>query len=160
MSEGEEARYIIAAVFKRSGKKKLLNTEFSLILSMELRWLPPSKAKRFVEWSIENHLLEKLGEEVAPTFNIDEIKIPLDFKPSIKKWGMNKGLEERMIKYIERETSGENIVELVKKIEREKQIMKNVAILLAGLKLGVNMKEFIGEVEDSLYSTKEIDGHG
>jgi len=151
--EIEEAKHIITTVFKRSGREALSSSEFPLILSMELRWFPPSQARRFTKWCIENNLLEtREREKLTPTFNIKGCNPPIDFKPTIKQWNTEKTLLERIIEYISRNTD-EDIETSIEKITSEKQIIPEVAAILTGLKLGIDMYRFLDEVERKLYTS-------
>ena len=64
-----EAKTIIAFLFKRSGKKEMIQSEFYLTLSMDLKWFTPKKAKDFTNWSLKNNILLKSEGVLKPNFN-------------------------------------------------------------------------------------------
>jgi hypothetical protein len=80
----DDAKQIIAFLFARSGKKKLTTSELYLTLSMDLQWCSPKIAKEFVFGSHRLGLLLQEGNHFSPSFNTQDIDIPLAFFPSEK----------------------------------------------------------------------------
>jgi len=80
----EEIQYVIAFIFKRSGKQQLSYSEFYLTLSMELNWCAPHSAKEFTDALITNGYLQKKDDDLFPTFSLKTMLIPTGFSPSKK----------------------------------------------------------------------------
>ena len=143
-----EAMFIVASVFKRSGKKKLSSSDIYLILSMDLGWFPPAEAKKFVLWAEENDLLKKEGELLIPTFDLKTIDTPIDFQPSVKKWRIDKKpLKGKLLKHIEGNSDIKDVDKQIDEIAREKQIFFEVAALFICMKYNIKIDGFLDEVE-------------
>ena len=82
MNPQDEAKIILAFLFKRSGKNQVKEAELYLPLSLELKWLSSSQANQFVQYCIHNKLLKKVDNAVTPTFEVKTIEIPVGFQPS------------------------------------------------------------------------------
>lgn len=78
----DDAKQIIAFVFTRGGKPKLTDSEMYLTISMDLQWCSPKIAKDFVSDACFLGLLIKEGHHVMPSFNLQNIEIPLGFCPT------------------------------------------------------------------------------
>ena len=89
----ETARKIIAYVFKKTGKKKLSESEFYLTISMDLKWCPPDASKEFLKNLISNGLLNKDDKHVFPNFDVDTVVIPIQFQPD-KSYFFTKNSKE------------------------------------------------------------------
>ena len=89
----EKAKNLIAFLFQRSGKTRLDEKELYMSLSYELRWFTPEKAKIFLHKSVENGLLKSEGEEYCPTFDYQNVQIPLGFTAdeSMREFLIRKG---------------------------------------------------------------------
>lgn len=158
MSSEEEI--IIAFLFKRSGKKELPLSELSLTLSMDLKWFTPSFAKKFIMSAIQKGLLHEKNGMLSPLFNIDSVMIPFGFHPSQKRLEEieptqdKKRVLEKIIDFIAEETGKDRkeIAETIEGIGKEKNIIFEVAALLLGKQLNVELKGFLEEVELKIFT--------
>lgn len=159
---GSDAETIIAFIFKRSGKSEMTYSDFYLTLSMDLNWFTPDNAKIFVNKAIKNKLLEKKDEVICPGFNIDKISVPLEFYPSNKlfedKISDQQQIEEEDLidKIVHKISSMTKIKEgeimiNIKKIQSEKNIIREVAALLFGKEHNVSLQDFFNEIEKSFF---------
>jgi hypothetical protein len=156
-----EAKIIIAFLFKRSGKKEMTKSEFYLSLSMDLKWFTPNKAKDFTLWSIKNNIILKNKDVLTPNFNIYDINIPIGFYPSngviyAQKDEINEENLNLIDKIVNRisERTGEksrDILEKIKKIEKEKNILFEVATLYIGREYDMILEDYFEEVENKFY---------
>lgn len=72
----------IAMLFRRKGKDSLTEQEFVSSASFDLRWFSPKDAQRLLDLSLTGGHLRRTNGIVVPTFDLSDIDIPLDYKPS------------------------------------------------------------------------------
>jgi len=154
-----QAEMIITYLFKRSGKKSISYSEFYLTLSMELNWFTPDKAKKFVDFAIENNLLLKNEDIVNANFDISKVKIPLGYSPSGDLFVVEK--EESKLEKNVLEDIVDDLVKIIQKgkneilkeisdVESEKNITKELAALLLCKKYNVDFDKYILDIENLL----------
>jgi len=155
-----EEEIIIAFVFKRVGKPELEFTNFYLTLSMDLNWFTPEDAKIFIENAIKENLVIKEKGGVKPTFDIEEIQIPLGFYPSkdlfkkvkaeeVEKIDVLKIIIKKIVK--ESNIDEKTVIKQIKEIEKEKNLTSEVAALLVGKEYDVDLEDFLKDVEKELF---------
>ena len=158
-----ESEIIIAFLFKRSGKAKLSFSDLYLTLSMDLNWFTPDDAKSFLNLMLKQNLLKKKGEIVQPTFNYDNITVPIGFAPSkqvfkekvVAKPTVEKDtLLDKIIKQLVEKTKLDHLqlTEKIKKRAEEKNITIEVAALLVGKEYAVSLEDFFEEVEETIFT--------
>lgn len=151
----DEMKQVIAFLFERAGKTSMTKAEFYLDLSMHLRWCPVDHAKKFLENSITLGLLKEDGEMISPTFPMKDVVLPINFKPSSdffrkkvpsqveeKKEGI-EGLIPRLV-----ETLGvtrDAVIAEIETIEREKNVFKEVAVLMYAHEHGLDVSKHLEE---------------
>ncbi|MHB8586768.1 MAG: DUF2240 family protein [Thermoplasmatota archaeon] len=70
----------VAFAFRRRGASELSESDFTRVLSFDLRWFSPAEAREFLRAAEGRNLLERTGEHVRPTFNPTEVDIPIGFR--------------------------------------------------------------------------------
>lgn len=157
-----ESEIIIAFLFKRSGKTALSFSDLYLTISMDLNWFTPDDAKSFLNLMLKQNLLEKKGDVIKPTFEYNDITVPIGFIPSkqifeektvVKDALEKEELIDRIINQLVEKTKLDKIrvAEKVNKLAEEKNITKEVAALLIGKENNVSLIEFHDEIEDSVF---------
>ena len=71
----------VAAPFRHMRKERLQKTEFIFYIAIDRKWMSKDQANLLIERGCENGLLESSGGWIVPLFNIEEVTIPLGFKP-------------------------------------------------------------------------------
>jgi hypothetical protein len=155
-----DAKTIIAFLFKRSGKTELGFSEMYLTLSMGLNWFTPDGAKAFVNNALKHKLLLKKDNLVKPGFEINKINVPLGFYPSGKFFEeesevppvKEKKVLDEIVKEIAENTKIEKnkIVQKIKKLEQQKNIVPEVAALLVGKEYDIDLEEFHKKIEEEI----------
>lgn len=155
-----DAEITIAFIFKRSGKQKLKPLEFYLPLSMQLNWFSPQEAKDFVKIAIKQKLLKEKEGSIEPTFDVNQVKIPVGFRPTkqffeIKEKPDEKvehSLLEEIVEAISRKTDldKKTIIEKIKQIEQEKNITFEVAALLFGKEYDIVLEKFYEKIKENI----------
>jgi len=153
-----DAEIIIAFIFKRSGKQKLKLSEFYLPLSMQLNWFSPQESKDFVKIAIKQKLLKEEEEIIEPTFDVNQVKIPVGFRPTKqvfeikKKVVEEKDLRTKIIEEIRKKTNldEKSIIDKINQIEQEKNITFEVASLLFGKEYDIVLEKFYEKIKENI----------
>ena len=150
----EEAKQVLAFIFKRSGKKTLPASDVFLAISMELQWCSPKEAKSFVKQSVLTSLLSEHDEGLTPSFEVDEVSIPTGFKPSAncfkaldlpKTSSINDSIISMVIQRVQNETTMDenDIKQAIKALAQEKLISDEVAALFFMKKKELHIQDLI-----------------
>jgi hypothetical protein len=153
-----EAKIILAFLFNRSGKTRLTEAEVYLPLAMDLGWFSTTEAHEFVNYAMKQGLLVKKEGLLSPNFPLEHIKVPVGFTPSkeifSKKTGeqQEENMIERMVTLICTQThqNQTDIYEEIKKEEKEKNLLPEVATLSVARKHGVDVSDWYTRVEHAI----------
>jgi hypothetical protein len=158
-----EMEIVIAFLFKRSGKKELTESEIYLPLSIELGWYSTKESHDFIKLGLKQKLLIKKDEVLYPNFDIEKINIPIGFYPSRKSVDKGFKLEkensiiERIVNHIV-EKKGQDynvIVEKIKKVAMEKNIIQEVAALFVAKQHNIDIEGYIEIIEKNIFTGNE-----
>ncbi|MCQ2052912.1 MAG: DUF2240 family protein [archaeon] len=78
----DEYTICIAAFFRNKGKSVVTENEFLMTISMDLRWMSYSSAKLMLTKLLDEKILKRKGDALIPTFKIEDINVPVAYKPS------------------------------------------------------------------------------
>lgn len=154
-----EARIIIAFLFKRSGKTRLTKAELYLPLAMELGWFSTKEAQEFVTYSMTHGLLAEKEEALQPTFAIETIVIPVGFTPSKGLFHQQHGAEQKgnileriIVRICSQSPQSQNeVLEQIRKEEKEKNLLPEIAAMYVARKHHVDISEFYKDVENIVF---------
>jgi hypothetical protein len=107
----------IALLFARKGKESLTEREFVFSASMDLRWFSPREAQRLLDAGISGGYLEKRNGSIAPTFDVGDAELPLDYKPG------REVLENAIVRQ-----PRDLFIEMVEQIARTKSVPKREVV--------------------------------
>ena len=151
-----ETEIIISFIYKRSGKDQLSFSELYLTLSMELNWFTPDSAKLFVNNAINNKILIKKNNLLTPNFDIEKVEIPIGFYPSKKVISEKKedSIFNELLEFIlkEKNIDKNQLLKDVDALVNEKNITKEVAVLLIGKNLDLVLAPYFEKVEKSIFT--------
>lgn len=74
-------RRAVAAPFRQRGVERLKQSEFVVVLSLDLEWFSPDQAQRLADVAVTEGLVEHTGDELAVTFDPLDTEIPDGFEP-------------------------------------------------------------------------------
>jgi hypothetical protein len=145
----EDLKTTVAFLFKRKGRTSLSEKEFVFSASMDLRWFSPKDAQKLLDISIKKGLLSLKDGRLRPTFDLDEAEVPLDFAPSAEVLKEGEDLFKRMVDEISSASGrpSREVVSRINTIQARMGIYGEVAALLAGREMGVDMRPFIDDVD-------------
>ena len=151
-----EIETIIAFLFKRSGKDELTASEIYLPLSMDLNWFSPNQAKTFVNAALQQKLLIKKDGKLKPSFDVEQVVVPVGFHPSKQPIGKKEEKTDIVKNIIDRivEKTGQDensISEKIKAIEKEKNVLHEVAVLLVSKEYDIEIKDCFEELEERIF---------
>ncbi len=145
---------VIAAAFKSKGKKKMKKSELIYTMSFDLNWFSHEASKKVVEEAEKEGLISG-NDEVEPTFNLEDVIIPSDFKPDLREL-LSRSLADKIIEEIAEKT-GKSYQEVVSMINEKQEKMANllsfeVVALIVAKEFDIDITKYIEEVEKSVLS--------
>lgn len=153
----EDLRKAVALLFKRKGKDALTEKEFVFSASMDMRWFSPKDAQRLLDLSREAGLVSLEGGDLVPTFDVREVKAPMDFTPST-------GLLEAEVDDLFQKLVGaicgaaglpkKEVVSTINGLQGRMGVYGEVAALIAALHYDVDATSHYDEVENLIRGRK------
>jgi len=159
-----ELRHTIASVFLKSGKKVMDREKFQMSLAMDMKWFSPKEALQVLEIALSSGELLETDSGLKPSFNMDEVDVPLDFKPSEKLLTLHfsgkADLFSDIVTYIIKNTEldKKSVIAASNRIQNEFDVHVEVAALLLARKLELDIEDFIKRVEEHLIEEFNIKG--
>jgi len=155
----EEAKQIITFLLKRSGRTALPESEFYLIMSMDLQWCSPKVAKEFVSQALKSGLLSRKDDELSPTFDTKSIEIPTGFHPDLSSStfkdtpASSSDLLNEIISHIVQHSkkTKQNITAEIQDEAKTKKLHEPVAALMLAKRYNVDIASFLPRVKDLLF---------
>ncbi|MCL2317830.1 MAG: DUF2240 family protein [Methanomassiliicoccaceae archaeon] len=77
-----ELETCLAALFLNKGKDVLTVKEFTMYVSLDLRWMQVKDAEALMKVLIEGGLLSKTGEYLRPQIDTSAVNVPVAYRPS------------------------------------------------------------------------------
>jgi hypothetical protein len=71
----------LAFVARREGRRSMPASRWANVLSLDLGWMPPAKARDWVQRGVESALLRADGEQLRLTGDPGQVEIPRGFRP-------------------------------------------------------------------------------
>ena len=157
----EKLKQAVALLYRLKGKRSMSESDFVMSASMGLRWFEPTDAQRFLDLALRSKLLARSNRELVPSFNVEELDIPPEFKPSKDILNVSIPVEEdlfsRIIGKLSAAGEKKDIVARVNAVQQKYGIELEVAALLTGNDMGIDVKEFVPEVEEILRKRARAD---
>ncbi|KAA0001157.1 MAG: hypothetical protein DRN21_02630 [Thermoplasmata archaeon] len=145
-----ELKTLVAFVFQRSGKEKMKEKDFYMLLSFELGWLTPGEGLKVIEKAIEENLMERENGELRPTFDHKSEEIPLGFTFNREMLGEMEGdLFTRICaKIVNDGGTGEKKVRgEIQRMAERLHVYPEVAALVVARKNNIDIGEFMDEAK-------------
>ncbi len=145
----EALKRTITLLFRRKGREQMSEREFVLSASMDLRWFPPREAQRLLDLIVLKGLVTVEEGDVKPAFDIEAVEVPVHFVPTTEILQDASDLFDRLLDEITRASSRprKDLAARVNSIQRWMGVYVEVAALLAGEELTVDLASFYPEVE-------------
>ncbi|MDR0309602.1 MAG: DUF2240 family protein [Candidatus Methanoplasma sp.] len=78
----DELQVCMAALFLNKGKDVLTTKEFSMYVSLDLRWMQVKDANALLETLLERGLMSRTGEYLRPAADLSAVNVPIAYRPS------------------------------------------------------------------------------
>jgi hypothetical protein len=152
----EELKRAIALLFNRKGGSQMTEKEFVFSASMDLRWFPPKDSQKLLDVALSRGVVTLDDGQVSPTFEISSMEVPLDFSPTrsileppAKEDTFSKLLDHIMAKL---DMDKKDAISRINAVQEQMEVEIEVAALLAGEELDLDMAEFLDDVEKEILS--------
>ena len=77
-----ELEVCAAALFLSRGKDVVTRNEFSMTVSMDLRWMPKKEADGLLKILVKEGVVTLKDDYVRPAFDMASVKVPVSYKPT------------------------------------------------------------------------------
>jgi len=84
----------IAAPFRHTRKERLKKNEIVYYLAFDRKWMSIEQANNVIQKALEEGLITFEGEMIVPLFIVEQVDIPLGFKPSSSMFARSDALQE------------------------------------------------------------------
>jgi len=152
----EELKKAIALLFKKKGSPQMTEKEFVFSASMDLRWFPPKDSQKLLDVAVSRGVVALKEGEISPSFDVSTVDIPLDFTPTravfdlpAKEDFLSKILDHIMANL---DMDRKDVISRINAIQERMEVEIEVASLLAGAGLDVDMSDFVDEVREEMLS--------
>jgi len=78
----DELEVCLAALFLNKGKDVLTAKEFTMYVSLDLRWMQTKDADSLLKALIGKGLMSRTGDYLRPLFDTSKIDVPVAYRPS------------------------------------------------------------------------------
>lgn len=150
----EELKKTIALLFRKKGNLQMTEKEFVFSASMDLRWFPPKDSQKLLDVAVSRGVVALKDGEISPSFDISSVQIPLDFTPTsavldlpAKEDSFSRMLDHIMTK---QDMDEKNVISRINAIQERMEVEIEVAALLAGAEMDVDMSAFFSVVEKKI----------
>jgi len=78
----DELETCLAALFLNKGKDVLTAKEFTMYVSLDLRWMPVKDADSLMKLLLETGLMSRTGDYLRPLEDVSAVNVPVAYRPS------------------------------------------------------------------------------
>ncbi|MCL2317562.1 MAG: DUF2240 family protein [Methanomassiliicoccaceae archaeon] len=160
-----ELEVCMAALFLNKGKDVLTVKEFTMYVSLDLRWMPVKDAEGLMRVLLEKGLLLRTGEFLRPAVDTSKINVPVAYRPSD---GLLKILKESQEKPPKKKEDEDDVFQKLirkakdsgmekgafisecNKVGKRTDVSIEVAAAMILREKGVDVSPFIDEIRSSV----------
>ena len=121
---------------------------------MDLRWFPPKDSQKLLDVALSRGVVTLEDGQVSPAFEIDGVEVPLDFSPnrSVLEMPAEEDMFSKILTHImaELDMDKKDAISRINAIQEQMEVEIEVAALLAGEGLDIDMSKFIKDVEKGI----------
>jgi hypothetical protein len=78
----DEAEVCLAALFLNKGKDVLTAKEFTMYVSLDLRWMQVKDAESLMNLLLERGLMSRTDDYLRPLMDLSAVNVPVAYRPS------------------------------------------------------------------------------
>jgi hypothetical protein len=158
-----ELKQTVAMIFSRKGSPSMTERDFILTASMDFRWFPPKDAQKLLEVALEAGLVTREDGDVIANFDPKSVEIPLDFSPGqevLRSRPQETDLFTEILGKIaaNSEVDEKRLISKINSVQSSMDVTIEVAALIVGRELGVDLSSFHGAVGERLQSSSSGSG--
>lgn len=158
-----ELKQTVAMIFSRKGRPSMTERDFILTASMDFRWFPPKDAQKLLEVALEAELVTHKDGDVTANFDPKSVEIPLDFSPGpevLRRRPQETDLFTQILGKIaaNSEVDEKRLISKINSVQSSMDITIEVAALIVGRELDVDLSPFHGAVRELLQSSSSGSG--
>ena len=157
----EKLRECAAAYFRATGKDVTTADGFVMGISLELKWMPPSDAKRLLAHMVKAGVLEQRDGYVRPASDLSGIDVPMAYRPDpaileepvpapAKKEAPADMFHVLMDAAVAAGMERKDFVQGSNRISRDLNIDIAAAALIVLRDNGIDMSPYVGDVYNSI----------
>ncbi|AIY89729.1 DUF2240 family protein [Geoglobus acetivorans] len=145
----------IASAFRSKGKKKMDRKELTYTLSFDLKYFSHETSKKVVDLAEKKGLLSEEDGLLTPSFSFEDIDVPPGFKPDVNRIFRSEDVFERLLDEISLKL-GKERADVIREINTRQMELGNildgeVVAILYALENGIDVRNYIGEVEEEIF---------
>lgn len=152
----EELKRAIALLFKRKGSSQMTEKEFVFSASMDLRWFPPKDSQKLLDVATSRGVVTLEDGQISPSFDISGVEVPLDFSPtrSVLELPAKEDMFSKLLDHIIVNLGMEKkeAISRINAIQETMEVEIEVAALLVGEEMDLDMSGFLNDVEKEILS--------
>ena len=137
-------RRTVAVPFRSNGRERLAQSEFVVALSLDRDWFSPEQAKRLVDVATTEGLLERAGDDLAPTFDPHEVTVPDGFVPDETVLRERSTFERALAEVVEEGVEKRDAVASINSLQADLGVTVEAAAVVYARRQGVA----VGDVAD------------
>jgi hypothetical protein len=150
----EELKRAITLLFKRKGGSQMTEKEFVFSASMDLRWFPPKDSQKLLDVALSRGVVTLEDGQVSPSFEIEGVEVPLDFSPnsSVLEMPAEEDMFSKILNHLvaKLDIEKKEAISRINAIQEEMEVEIEVAALLVGEQLDIDMGKFMKDVEKEI----------
>ena len=157
----DKLRECAAAFFRATGKDVTTADGFVMGISLELKWMPPSEAKRLLALMVKAGVLEQRDGYVRPASDLSAIDVPMAYRPDpkilealvpapAKKKAPADMFHVLMDAAVSAGMERKDFVQGSNRISRDLNIDIAAAALIVLRDNGIDMSPYVGDVYNSI----------
>jgi len=145
-------RLTIASAFKSKGKRKMTISELIYTLSLDLKWFSHEISKKVVERALDMGIIVKENGDVVLGFDLNEINIPPNFKPDIRRV-LSSSVFDEVVADISFK-SGKSVPEVIAEVNQLQEKFNylleiEVVALILARKHGIDIAPYLRRIRKS-----------
>lgn len=132
-------RRAVAAPFRQRGVDRMNESEFVVALSLDRDWFSPDQAKRLVDVATGEGLLDRDGDDIVASFDVDTVDIPEDFVPDESVIQERSVFEQVLDTVVDTGVEKQDAVADINRLQSELGITIEAAAVLYARRRGVDV---------------------
>jgi len=153
-------RVAVGAPFVSRGRERLGEHEFVVALSLERDWLSPDQATRLIDVATAEGLLERDGDDLRATFDLETLDVPDGYAPDESLLRERSAFEMALDAVSAAGAERQETVAAANALQRELGVTADAALVLHARREDVDVAAAAGTVLADLSSGAGDPGNG